>query len=226
MLFYGVGTMSKFFDVNNKFFTTLSKIWDLIILDIIFLIALFAFIGPACTALYYAIVKNIRRSRDYTWSTFWHSFKSNFRQGAVLGVLQLVVGAGLLFCYSFAVKMNPDVYIAQVYYWVTIALILLYFMISIYMYPLLSRFSMKNIEIIRMSLFLSFRHLPTTILGMLGFAAVILFWDRGLMFSPLVLVAPSVYVFLLSFPMEKVLHKYMPKKEDLTEEEQMAWYNE
>lgn len=217
--------MSKIFDADNKFFSTLSKVFDMMVLNFLWLVTLVAFIGPACTGLYYAVVKNIRRSRDYTARTFFHSFKSNFKPAAILGILQIIFGFGLYTCYQFAISMNPDAYLGQVYYWVVIVTALLYLMISVYIYPVLSRFDMKVFPIIRMSMYMAIRHIPTTIVGVAGLV-VAFYCLKYIQLSPLFLFAPVLYVFVLSFPMEGVLRKYMPKKEDAGENEQEAWYYE
>ena len=49
--------------------------------------------GIATTALYYAVNKVIRHSRGYLWSSFWHSFKTNMKQGAFV---TLVVAAAVV----------------------------------------------------------------------------------------------------------------------------------
>ena len=217
--------MSKVFDVDNKFFSALSKIWDLMVVDFLWIITLPAFIGPACTAMYYAIVKNIRKSRGYPSKTFFHSFKQNFKQAAVIGIGQIVIAAGLIFSFLVAQGMNEKSYIGQVYYWLVIILAVLFVMVSIYVYPVLSRFSMKTKDILKLSLYMSFRHFPTTLFGMLGLVGVVLLGDYFLL-SPIVLFAPAVYVLILSLLMERVLRVYMPKKEDQDEIEQEAWYYE
>ena len=217
--------MSKVFDVDNKFFSALSKIWDLMVVDFLWIITLPAFIGPACTAMYYAIVKNIRKSRGYPSKTFFHSFKQNFKQAAFIGIGQIVIAAGLIFSFLVAQGMNEKSYIGQVYYWLVIILAVLFVMVSIYVYPVLSRFSMKTKDILKLSLYMSFRHFPTTLFGMLGLVGVVLLGDYFLL-SPIVLFAPAVYVLILSLLMERVLRVYMPKKEDQDEIEQEAWYYE
>lgn len=220
--------MSKIFDVDNKFFSTLSKIWDLMVVDFLFIITLPAFIGPSCTALYYAIVKNIRKSRGYPSKTFFHSFKQNFKQGSIIGIIQIIIGFGLFNCFRVAYDpdiMSKDSYFGQVYFWLCVIFTILFAMISIYVYPVLSRFTMKTRDILKLSLYLSFRHLPTTLFGIAGIVAISLIGDLILL-SPFVLIAPAVYVLILSFMMEKVLRAYMPKKEDQDEIEQEAWYYE
>ncbi len=217
--------MDRLFDVNNKFFTFMAKVFDLIVLNLLWVLTLVCFIGPSCTALYYAVVKNIRRDRDYTWKTFFHSFKSNFKQASIIGVLQLVIGAGLVWCYEFASAMDPTATFAKVYYWAILVMIVVFIMMSIYVYPILSRFSMKTADILKLSLYMSIRHPLTTIIGFAGIVVAI-FYPALVFFSPLVLCVIGLYVLILSFPMEKALRKYMPKKEDVGEHEQEAWYYE
>lgn len=217
--------MNKIFDANNKFFSALSKVFDMMVLNFLWIVTVVAFIGPACTGMYYAVVKNIRRSRDYTARSFFHAFKINFKPAAILGIIQLLIGGGLVWCYEFAISMNPDAYVGQVYYWVVIVMGLLFLMCSVYIYPVLSRFDMKPFAIIRMSMYLSIRHIPTSIAGAAGL--VVSFYCLNYIFSsPLFLFVPVLYTFVISFPMEGVLRKYMPKKEDAGENEQEAWYYE
>ena len=68
----------------------MNKVWDVMVLNFYFLLTVIVGIGPAATALYYAIVKNVRRSRSYATTEFFRAFKANFKQGFILGILQLV----------------------------------------------------------------------------------------------------------------------------------------
>ena len=101
----------------------------------------------------------------------------------------------------------------------------LFAMVSVYIYPVLSRFDMKIGGILKLSLFMAFRHLPTTIYGVLGVVGVLMCWEY-IFLTPIVLIAPAIYVLILSLLMEKALRNYMPKKEDQSETEQQAWYYE
>ncbi|MBO4281239.1 MAG: DUF624 domain-containing protein [Lachnospiraceae bacterium] len=218
--------MNKIFDVDNKLFTALNKMWDLIILDLLWMLTVLLFVGPACTSLYYAIAKNIRRSRSYPGQTFWHSFKLNFKQAAIIGAMQIAAGLWIWYSYHFALAMAPESTFGQVYYWVVVFEFILFSMVSVYVYPVLSRFTMKTGKILKLSFYMSIRHFfSTTIYGVLGIVGVVLAWHY-ILFSPIVLVAPAIYMLVLSIPMEKVLRIYMPKKEDQDEATQDAWYYE
>lgn len=217
--------MKNVFDVDNKLFSGMTKIWDLFVVDFLWIITVLAFFGPACTALYYTTVKNIRKSRGYTAQTYFHAFKTNFKQAAILGILQIVIVVGLVVGYQFAISMDENSYIGQVYFWVIILQAVLFAMVSVYIYPVLSRFDMKIGGILKLSLFMAFRHLPTTIYGVLGVVGVLMCWEY-IFLTPIVLIAPAIYVLILSLLMEKALRNYMPKKEDQSETEQQAWYYE
>lgn len=203
----------------------MGKIFDLIVLSIMWVLTVLCFVGPACTGLYYAVVKNIRRDRDYTVKTFFHSFKENFKQASVIGIIQVIIGGGLVICYKFALAMDPNVLFAKIYFWAIVVLIVLFCMMSIYVYPILSRFSMKTTQILKLALMMSVLHPVTTIVGLAGIVLAICF-PQLVFFSPLVLCVAGLYVLVLSFPMEKALRRYMPKKEEVDENEQEAWYYE
>ena len=121
--------------------------------------------------------------------------------------------------------MDPNVLFAKIYFWAIVVLIVLFCMMSIYVYPILSRFSMKTTQILKLALMMSVLHPVTTIVGLAGIVLAICF-PQLVFFSPLVLCVAGLYVLVLSFPMEKALRRYMPKKEEVDENEQEAWYYE
>ena len=106
--------MSKFFSVDNKFFTTINKIvdmmwlsilwsvcclpllflifsiivnYEMLLLSIVLLPIGFITVGPASAALYYAIVKSVRRERSYATKCFFHAFKVNFKVGFISSMI-------------------------------------------------------------------------------------------------------------------------------------------
>lgn len=127
--------MSRFFNVENPFFTVINKLVDLIFLSIIVCficipaiftgIITFTFsegfyiimavlfvlatglVGPALTALYYSVAKSVRHSRSYAVKEFFSAYKKNFLQGAVMG---MVFGAFavIMFLDFFAMKNLKD----------------------------------------------------------------------------------------------------------------------
>lgn len=246
--------MGNLFNLENPFFQALNKIIDTVVLNLIytlflvpavfmayvvttqgfyvFFVLLFvigmALVGPATTALYYAMVKVIRRERGYAIREYFHSFKVNFRQGAVIGMIFGLLMGLLYFDYKFVNESNTE----QVSTMNTImligfnAVVVLMVLISTYIFPLLSRFSLPVKNFFKNALFMSIRHLPSTLLmiviNLAG--AFIIWWFFPL---PLFFVVPGGCMLLDSLLIEKIFKRYMPEPEGDPEETGVdEWYRE
>ncbi|MBP5462396.1 MAG: DUF624 domain-containing protein [Lachnospiraceae bacterium] len=220
--------LNDVFNSENRFFSAMNKLWDLIVLNFLFFLTVILGIGPAASALYYAVAKNIRKSRSYAVKSYFHAFAMNFKQGFIIGIFQLLGALSLWYCYAFASSMDGQETIAQIYFTVWIVFTALYLFISAYVYPILSRFSMPVKKMLKMAFVISLRHLPSSLLITLIFAAeVFLIWLFNPASIPLVLIfGASGYVLLKSLIMEKILRKYTPKPAEGEEESTDAWYLE
>lgn len=218
--------MSSIFNMDNGFFSFLGKLWDVIILSIIWLIICIPIvtIGPANTALYYATVKVIRRERGYLFREFFRSFRLNFVKGAGLGIMFTIIffilGFDILMSYTSTGTGEHSSLLFGVY----VALTFIAACISSYVFPILSRFDMKFKQILKLAVFMSVKHLLTTI-GMVlitaaGIVAVYYFFI-------LIFIVPALVTLANSLLLERVLKKYMPKSdgpgEDTGKDE---WYLE
>ena len=97
----------------------------------------------------------------------------------------------------------------------------------VYVFPVLSRFTVTIKNLFKWAFFLSIRHIGWTLLIAFMFVAfgVIMVFSFFWM-PPLVIILPGVYTLVASFPMEKVLKKYMPQEETTEEDGIDRWYNE
>lgn len=218
--------MGNFFNPDSGIMGFMSKVADVIILSLLWLVTSLPIvtIGASTTALYYTAVKSIRRERSYIVRSFFSSFKENFIPGTVLWLLLLAAGTllGLNIRFSQSMMELPSQktmgFVLMVIY-CFMGVILL--SASLYVFPVLSRFKMKKRQILKMSLFMSSRHLPYTVLLALIAALVIV----GTLFVPVVLLfAPAAGALLYSLPMERVLKQYIKQEE--TDEYQDEWYLE
>ncbi|MBR4812452.1 MAG: DUF624 domain-containing protein [Lachnospiraceae bacterium] len=215
------------FNSENRFFSAMNKVWDLMVLNWMFILTVVIGIGPASTGLYYAIAKNIRKSRGYAVRTFFHSFKQNFKQGFILGILQLVGALSVVYCYSFAMAMREGETLSQVYFTLWLIFTVLFIFISVYIYPILSRFNLTTMKIIKMAFVVSLRHLPSTLLiVLLAAVGVFLVWLSPAFLSLLLLGGVSGYVLIKSFLMERILRRYTPKPAEGEENTTDLWYLE
>lgn len=222
--------MSRFFSPDNKFFTGMSKIFDMLVLSLLWLILCLPIItiGPASTAFYYTVVKVIRRERSYLLKEFFRSFLLNFKQGAILTLLYAVFIAVAYVDFRYAMHLSETgEQFGSVMLGAFIVLSVFVVFTMVYVFPVLSRFTVTIKNLFKWAFFLSIRHIGWTLLiaGMFVAFGVIMFFSFFWM-PPLVIILPGVYTLVASFPMEKVLKKYMPQEETTEEDGIDRWYNE
>ena len=219
--------MGGFFSFDNPVFHVINKIVDMIIISMIYLIVCIPIItiGPATTALYYTAVKVLRRERGYLSREFFHSFKENFKVGTIVTIILVVLYSVLMFDIKYAKNLSAQgsmqgsilLYIFSVFF-ITVTFI------TIYIFPVLSRFTLGVKQLFKDAFLMSIRHLPSTIL-----MAVLLFiciFVTYCFYIPIILF-PALCLFLQSFIMERILKKYMPESEEDPEETgKDEWYLE
>lgn len=98
-----------------QFFRILStRFWSLIILDILYLIFCIPIvtIGPATAAMVKILRNWSRREHAFLWADFWETFKLNFKQGFIVGIINLVVWALLIYdLWFFWANGAPMIYV-------------------------------------------------------------------------------------------------------------------
>ena len=181
------------------------QISEVIIAGFLWLIACIPIItiGPASAALYYTIVKVVRKKHSTVTIAFWHSFKENLKQGIGITLFYLVYAVILLFYLFVASGM-----VLASPFAVTVP----------YIFSVLSRFRMSIVGQFQYALHMSVKYFPITILLilLLGVAGMICY-----LFPFLMAIVPGAYAWVSSFLVEKVLQKYM-KQARKTEDG--AWY--
>ena len=230
--------MNNWLNPDNKFFSFMGKAFDTVVLNtiwlllclplpvltivwvgqtgiLVFLILTFLTllpIVPATTALYYAIVKSVRRERSYAIKEYFRSFKRNFKQGAVLSLIAIALIFVLYIDFKYALElMQEQENSGSIYFGVFIVITLLVSAMYMYVCPILSRFDMKVGGILKTAFVMAARHLLTTVLLLILAVGVLL---GCYILLPGIFFLPAVATLLASFLIEKVFKKYMPEKEE------------
>jgi len=224
--------MNNWLNPDNKFFTFMGKAFDMVVLNTIWLILCIPIITivPATTALYYAVVKVIRRERSYAIKEYFRSFKRNFKQGAVFSVLAvlLIFVMYIDFRYAWELMQVKDSS-GSTYFGVFLVIAILFSAMFSYICPILSRFEMKISGILKTSFVMATRHLLTTILLLALLVGILL---GCYILLPGIFFLPAVGTLIASFMIERVFKKYMPAKEEPAEgeeevgQEKDEWYLE
>lgn len=213
--------MDKFFQFDNGFMRTMSKLYDIIFLSVLWIVFSLPIvtIGASTTALYYTAVKVILHERDYVFSSFWKAFKDNFLNATIFWLILMAIYVILGINIWMAVPVFGES-IGVIMQAVYIFLILLLSFMSVYIFPVQSRFVMGKIQILKLCLFMGMKHLlSSVIMAVIGAIAVIGVY----LITPLILVMPVAATLFISFFMERILKKYMPEESD---ENLDQWYLE
>lgn len=219
--------MASFFNYDNKFSSSFNQALNIFCIGLFWLfssIPIFT-IGAASSAAYYTMNKVVRHHRGYVWQEYWSAFRSNFKQGTVIGLIFLV----------FAVLMGVELYLTRVMaeagssfaqMWMIFALLLiLELMVWFYIYPNIARFQNTNKAIIKNSILMAVANLPQTVLMFVFFAVLLL----GIYYLPLYLkflniIAPGIFFWVQNRIMEKILRKYMSEEDQAAEDERNREY--
>lgn len=204
--------MKAFFSEDNKILGFLSGLVDVMFVG--FLWFMFSLplitIGASTTATYYTVVKGIRRKRGYIWKNFWTSFKMNFLPATALWIASILLDGllvfGIVYTHSYFEGLG-----AMTLTIICIIILVVLLLAQMYIFPVLSRFKMSVKEIARTSFLLGIKHLPVSILCIIIFAANIAAIYFSIFDNPLaMLFMGSVFNWIYSFPMERILKKYVP----------------
>lgn len=179
--------MGKFFDMESPIMRTLSRVADLMILNLLVAVCCIPIItiGASYTAMHYVVLKMIRGEDGYLVRGFFKSFKENFKQATLIWLLMLLVivvyvGDALIFSFSTIVFPKPLVI-------AVVAVGVIIFLISMYIFPLLARFENSIRNTIKNAAFMAVGNLPKTILMAVIYAL------------PLVICYFSTYAMLFVF---------------------------
>jgi uncharacterized membrane protein YesL len=235
--------MNNLFSADNKFFSLMGKVFDVVVLNTVWLLICvplpmltIVWIGktenfifliftmltllpvvPATTALYYALVKSVRRERSYSVKEFFRSFLRNFKQGSILTIIFIALVSVLSIDFQYAMKlMEAQNSMGSLYFGVFIVIVLLFGSMYLYVCPILSRFDMKLGGILKTAFLMGAKHLLTT-LGLFVLLVVVLLGCYLVL--PGIFFLPATAMLLASFLVEPVFKRYMPEKEEVQVDE-------
>lgn len=211
--------------MDSPVFHIADQITDLLVAGFLWLVfsAPVVTIGPASAALYYTVVKVVRRKRETVTKSFLYAFRLNLKQGIGLTLLYMAYGAFLAFYIYSATygEVQGGGYVAVIG---GIILAAPFLFTLPYIFPVLSRFQFKVSRLLQYALHMSVGHFMTT------FALLFMLLSVGFfiyLFPFFLAVLPGVYVYVSSFLMERVLRGYLAaEREKYGDEDELPWYLE
>lgn len=207
--------MGRIFNLDSPLMAGLSKLADLIWLNILAFICCIPIVtvGASLTALNYVALKMVRNEDGYVTKDFFKSFKQNFKQATIIWlimVLVFVVIIGDLFIFSFSTLTFPMG--LRIALGVIGVLVLFSTML---VFPILARFENTIKNTFRNSLLMGILAMPKTVLMIIIWAiptAVTIFIPQGFPF--VIAFGISGPVFLSAMLYNKTFKRFEPKEEE------------
>lgn len=196
----------KFFDFEGGFTRLTGKIFDLLLLSLLWVIGCLPVItiGTSTAALYRAVVKSVKQNDGYGWKVFLRAYRENFKKTVLMWFILGTAG--------FLLQWNIGILIGETDGYLGLFLICLYFFAFLLLIPFffywtaaVTTFEMKLGWLVKLSAYMVVRYLPVTV-GL--YAAVFCFGALIYRFPFLLLVLPGAFILVISDLMEKVLFKH------------------
>lgn len=211
--------MSNLFSVDSPLWRALSKVADLIWLNILFVVCCIPVltVGAALSAMYSVTLKMCTNEEGAISQDFFKAFRENFKQATILWLVMLGIGLFLIADFLMVPVLGGTIY--DVAFWILCVIGILYIMVFSFLFPLHSKFENTIRRTLMNALFMSIRHLlPTTIVVCLLTAApgLVMYFKPELLvqFLPLaILILFSGIAFLNSKLLSPIFQSYIQLQE-------------
>ena len=210
--------MKSFFNLDNPFFSFMSRVSDIVILNVLFIICSIPVFttGASLTAMSYVTLKMKEGEEGYIARSFFRSFKKNFKQSTLVWLVMLVFAAVLYIDWQLLRTMEGAA--AQPMRVFILIGALLWLMLLLYLFPMIARYENTTMNMVRNAVLLMLANAPKAILMVIVIAvciALTFFNSATLVWGILIwlMVGFAVISFLNSTLQIKIFHKIEPDEE-------------
>lgn len=169
--------MASIFAPDSALMRVLTRIADLMILNVLFLVTSLPLVTlPASLTALCFVSLRIATDTDRTIvGDYFRSFRQNFRQATLIGLLAAAVGAALAAWYVVVTELVADGVLRFVLLAIWYVLVFVAAMWALYVFPYLAKFEGTTREVLRNARLMSFRHplAPLTVIVLSLLAAVV-----------------------------------------------------
>ena len=210
--------MHGLFNLDNPFLQFLSRVCDLIILNLLFILTCIPIItiGASLSALYTIALKMVRNEESYIAKGYFKAFASNFKQSTVLWLISIVLF--LFFRYDYIIASSQNTGMFRIIQVMLLMVILVFAAAFLYVFPVASHFVCTLKQVIKNSFLMSIGHLPYTLIlfaiyGLIWFVMTYSVKTLGLVIGISMICGFSVTAYVTCIIFSKIFKKYEPEKE-------------
>lgn len=210
----------KIFDHENGFWRGMSKVADVVSLNLLFMICCIPIItiGASASAFYTNMMKLAQNEESYILRGFFGAFKENFKKATIIWLIMFFLGAFLILD-AYLVTTASDVF-PVVFRYVIYAIVFVYAMMLSFVFALQAKFENSVLGTIKNSFLMGIAHfLPWGIIIVLvtylPFALLLVRLDIILFIFPLLLLCGfGLIAYINSKCFLRIFKKYIPEESD------------
>lgn len=210
---------NKIFDSENGFWRGMSKVADIVALNLLFILCSIPVvtIGASASAFYTIMLKLAKNEESYIFKGFIQAFKENFKKSTIIWLIMFLVGAFALVD-IYLVSNAGDTFPAAFRY-IIYAISFVYFLMLSFVFALQAKFENSIIGTIKNSLLMGIAHfLPWGVLIVLVTYLPVLILlmrlDFVIYLIPLMLIIGfGLLGYINSIFFNKIFKRYIPEEE-------------
>lgn len=215
--------MGNLFNLDSPVMRFLSRMADLIILNLMFLVCCIPIvtIGTSFTALYSVTLKMVKNEESYIFKGFIKAFKENFKQSTIMWLIMLAIGILLYVDFRAAAYLSKE--LEKIFRMILVMFTSFYTIILLYLFPYLARFENTIKNSFKNAFLISILNLPWTfiiVILSIGSGFVTFLTGKTIVYGILIwfLIGFSFIAYLNSMLFRKIFVKYEPGAEDQSAE--------
>ncbi len=204
--------MGKILSIDSPLWMILNKMTDTIVLSLLFILTSIPIVtmGSSLCALYYMMFRIADNTEGHIVRGYFKAFKENFKKSTPVWLLCLFIGLVLAGDIYICVRMQTS---AAGFILAAAAVIaVLYMMIVLYMFPLLSKCTGDTRQIVFMSFMMSIKEWWRTIFML--FITFIMLAVGVFVTAPFLIVAPGVIALSHVYIFRTIFTKYGMKEDE------------
>lgn len=212
--------LEKFFDIDNPIMRFLTVAFDLMALNLLTLALCIPVVTavPALIALHYVVLKMARKEDAYIVKPFFKSFKENFKQGTVIGLIY--IAAIVILYMDYNIVFVSDIGMPSAFRVILVVVTVIVALLFIWVIPLQSHFVNTIKGTFRNSVLMALGNFPRTLLMALIWLIPVGVAYISTMLWPLVfLYGLSLPAYLCAKVYSPAFERFEPEKEEETPDE-------
>lgn len=226
--------MNSIFNIDGPLWRFLSLLGDMVILHILWLVCSIPLItiGPATVAAHWVAMKIVRDEGRGVFREFFKSFRANFRQGIILGLIFFLLGSFLALDFYLMLK---KIEASNMFMLVMLSLLclfaFLYLFVFIYVWAVQAKFSNSIYKTIANAFFISMSHVRDSSVMLAQDILLVVAAVLSYAFLPQVFIVfcffgvPMLFV-INSRKLRRILDEFLPKEDHKIDDIEQGAYRE